>query len=89
MRDEAEAIFEKALEYLQEIIRSDPQLIIWFDREVENKPENNTSSISPTSMPRVITSRSLDRQTSYSGISSIVENKISVVEIAIERIKYD
>lgn len=88
MLDEAEAIFEKALEYAQEIVASDPHLIIWFDREVESTPENNISSSSPSSMPRVITSRSLDRETSYIGITSKVENKISVLERAIDRIKY-
>jgi tetratricopeptide (TPR) repeat protein len=88
MFDEAESIFEKALEYAQEIVASDPQLIMWFDREVESTPENNISSSSPSSMPRVITSRSLDRETSYIGITSKVENKISVLERAIDRIKY-
>jgi transcription elongation factor Elf1 len=89
MFNDAEAKCEVALEYLQEIIMFDPQLQVWFDRDVYNTPENNISSSSPVSMPRVVTSRSLDRQTSYSGITSKIDVKLSVVERVIEKLKRD
>jgi tetratricopeptide (TPR) repeat protein len=87
MFDEAVSIHEKALEYAQEIVASDPQLIRWFDRDVENAPHNNICPSSPVSMPHIVTSNSADNQASIE-TNSIADIKIGVVKDAIDRIKY-
>lgn len=55
----AVSIFEDALECLQEMIDRDPSLQRWFDRPLDfsARSEINTD---PTSMPRVVTSRSVE-----------------------------
>jgi tetratricopeptide (TPR) repeat protein len=53
---EAEAKYERALEHIQEQIGLDPELLIWLDRN----PFDDVS-LDPIGIPRVITSKSLDR----------------------------
>ena len=55
----AERSFERALEFLDEIISADQSLQIWFDRQLDFTAESNIS-LDPIGMPRVITSKSLD-----------------------------
>lgn len=56
----ADRAYERALEYLQEILAQDPSLCIWLDRAVDFSAEN-APTLDPPSMPRAVTSRSLNR----------------------------
>lgn len=51
--------FEDAWTYLDEIVSADQGLRIWFDRDIDFGFDT-AMAIDPASMPRVITSRSLD-----------------------------
>lgn len=85
----AEAQFERALEYLCEHIALDPNLKLWIDRDVDMSPDSNIS-LSPVGMPRVITSRSLDKEVGGLETAKMtkIEVKLSVVEKAIDRLKF-
>lgn len=84
----AEKAFEELLEYLQEIIAADPDLRIWFDRNTEWTTESDLG-LSPISVPRVVTSKSLDKQGDglLGTLTSNRQLKISAVEQAIDRIE--
>ena len=82
----AQVHFEQALEYLQEIVHADPSLQLWVDRELNFEPSSHLS-IDPIGMPRVVTSRSLDRLRTDMRKMSKLEVKISVVERAIDRLQ--
>jgi hypothetical protein len=86
----AEAQCEKALEFLHENVTLNPSLVQWLDRDVDISPNGNLS-LSPVGMPRVITSRSLDKETGGLETAKMtkVEVKASVVERAIDRLKFD
>ncbi len=51
---------EDALEILEEIIYTDAQLQIWFDREIEFAAGSDLGA-DLVSLPRVVTSRSNER----------------------------
>ena len=55
---------------------------MWFDRGLDFGADGDLG-LTPVSMPRVITSRSLDRQTTDSWLMSKREVKIATVEWAI------
>lgn len=55
----ADTLFERALEYLQEIVEIDPSLRVWFDRDT-NWTADSEIGIDPQSVPRVVTSRSME-----------------------------
>ncbi len=76
--------FESALEHLEEILSADPSLEMWFDRSLDFSPKGNLS-LSGVGMPRVVTSRSLDKLGDglLSGKMSKGEVKIDVVERAL------
>ena len=57
----AETGFEKLIEYLEERVTADPSLCMWFDRQLVFGPEGNLG-LSPQEVPRVVTSRSMDRE---------------------------
>jgi len=76
--------FETALEYLQGIVDKDPSLHGWFDRDVGWSEDNNIAPY-PVSMPRVITSRSLDNLSATSGFKKI-NVKINCVKGVIENL---
>ena len=59
--DQSQAVFERALEHLSEASDIDPSLQVWFDRPLEFGPDGNID-LSPERMPKVVTSRSVDRQ---------------------------
>lgn len=84
----SESLCEDALEILEEIIRADPQLQIWFDREIEFAAGSDLGA-DLVSLPRVVTSRSNERQRSDLRIVSEREVKLGVVERAVERIRRD
>ena len=78
----SESHCEDALEILQEIVDADASLHMWFDRGLDFDADGDLG-LTPLSMPRVITSRSLDRQTTDSWLMSKREVKIATVEWAI------
>ena len=90
MNQKAEVLFERLLEYFEEIIAADLSLQTWFDREVDLTPNGDTT-LSPQGVPRVVTSRSLDLQ--HGGLSSFIsskkEVKIESLEHAIDKLKYE
>jgi hypothetical protein len=79
---EAETLFEHTLEYLQEIIQADRSLCVWFDRDTEWTIESE-ANIDPVSVPRVVTSRSLDNR--GGGLTSRLQGKRDVKIAAVER----
>jgi hypothetical protein len=56
----ADRAYERALEHLQEILARDLSLSTWLDRAVDFSAEN-APTLAPPSMPRAVTSRSLNR----------------------------
>lgn len=57
----ADTLFERALEYLQEIIAADQYLQVWFDRDTAWTADGSIN-IDPVGVPRVVTSKSVDAQ---------------------------
>lgn len=87
LREQSETAFERALEHLDEIITADPGLCIWFDREVIFAMGHSPTLDAP-SMPRVVTSRSLEN----SGTNMMVKKrqlKIDTVEDALRTLGAD
>lgn len=84
----AQTAFERALLYLEEQLSIDPSLQIWLDRQC-NFTASNYPSLDPFSVPRAITSRSLDNQSGpiSEKIDSKRQCKIRAVETEIERIQ--
>lgn len=85
----AEMLFERALEYLQEIMAADYGLCVSFDRDTEWTADSNIS-LTPGSVPLVVTSRSLDNEGGgmLSRLRSKRDVKIGVVEAAIQDIEH-
>ena len=78
----SESHCEDALEILQEIVDADASLHMWFDRGLDFG-HGSLVDAQLGNLPRVITSRSLDRQTTDSRLMSKREVKIAAVEWAI------
>ena len=78
----SESHCEDALEILQEIVAADASLHTWFDRGLDFG-HGSLVDAQLGNLPRVITSRSLDRQTTDSRLMSKREVKIAAVEWAI------
>jgi hypothetical protein len=57
----SETKYERAIEYLAEIISIDGSLRIWFDRDLDFGAGTTTLSINPDGIPRTVTSRSTHR----------------------------
>jgi hypothetical protein len=83
----AETGFERLIEYLEERLTADPGLCIWFDRQIDFGPTGDLG-LSPEQMPRVVTSRSLDRRGDgwLAGIQSKRDVKRMVLEHALSEI---
>lgn len=58
LREQAETKYEKATEYLSEIIGADDNLRIWFDRDLDFDANTTTLGIDCVSVARTVTSRS-------------------------------
>ena len=82
----SQSLCENALEILQEIIHADPQLQIWFDRDLDFSVGSGISA-DIASLPRLITSRSIERQRTDFRIVKKIDVKISVVERAIDNVR--
>lgn len=78
----AEALFERALEHLQEVVAADSSLSVWFDRDTTWSADGDVG-LDPISIPRVVTSRSLDNM--GGGLKSQLQTKREVKVAAIER----
>ena len=78
----SESLCEDALEILQEIVDADASLQMWFDRGLDFG-HGSLVDAQLGNLPRVVTSRSLDRQTTDSRLMSKREVKIAAVEWAI------
>ena len=84
----SESHCEDALEILQEIVDADASLHMWFDRGLDFGHRSLVDA-QLGNLPRVITSRSLDRQTTDSRLMSKREVKIAAVQYAISALLAD
>ena len=80
-----ESLCEDALEILQEIVAADASLQIWFDRNLDFG-HGSLIDASLGNLPRLVTSRSIDKQHDDSRIVKKLDVKICVVERAINNI---
>lgn len=84
---EAEQLYERALEHVQEIIAADPGLCVWFDRDTSWTVDSDLG-LSPTAVPLVVTSRSLDNRGGgiLNQLRSNRDIKIAVLEMALSEL---
>ena len=78
----SESLCEDALEILQEVVDADVSLHMWFERGLDFG-HGSLVDAQLGNLPSVITSRSLERQTTDSWLMSKREVKIATVEWAI------
>ena len=83
-----ESLCEDALEILQEIVAADASLQIWFDRNLDFE-HGSLIDASLGNLPRLVTSRSIEKLRDDSRIVKKIDVKISVVERAIYSIGRD
>lgn len=87
LSDLAESTYERALEYLEEIIGLYPELRIWFDRETMETKDNHLG-LDADSVPRTVTSRSIY---SKSGVNTraIRDVKLGVLRDVLRSLQYE
>ncbi len=83
-----ESLCEDALEILQEIAAADASLQIWFDRNLDFE-HGSLIDASLGNLPRLVTSRSIEKLRDDSRLVKKIDVKISVVERAIDSIGRD
>ena len=83
-----ESLCENALEILQEIVAADTSLQIWFDRNLDFG-HGSLIDASLGNLPRLVTSRSIEKLSDDSRLVKKIDVKISVVERAIHSIGRD
>jgi hypothetical protein len=83
-----ESLCEDALEVLQEIVAADASLQIWFDRNLDFG-HGSLIDASLGNLPRLVTSRSIEKLSDDSRLVKKIDLKISVVERAINSIGRD
>jgi len=83
-----ESLCEDALEILQEIVAADASLQIWFDRNLDFG-HGSLIDASLGNLPRLVTSRSIEKLSDDSRLVKKIDVKISVVERAIYSIGRD
>jgi len=83
-----ESLCEDALEILHEIVTADPSLQLWFDRELDFS-HGSLIDANLSSLPRLVTSRSNEKQRGDIREMSKREVKLSVVERALQAIGRD
>ena len=86
--DKSESLCEDALEILQEILHYDNSLRIWFDRDISFEVGGDLSA-DIVSLPRLVTSRSHEKLSDDSRLTSKQSVKLAVVERAIHNIGRD
>ena len=88
MDSKCESLCEDALEILQEIVAADASLQIWFDRHLDFE-HGSLIDASFGNLPRLVTSRSIEKQHDDSRILKKLDVKLGVVERAIDSIGRD
>ena len=83
-----ESLCEDALEILQEIVAADANLQIWFDRNLDFA-HGSLIDASLGNLPRLVTSRSIEKLSDDSRLVKKIDVKIGVVERAIYSIGRD
>ena len=83
-----ESLCEEALGVLQEIVAADASLQIWFDRHLDFE-HGSLIDASLGNLPRLVTSRSIEKLSDDSRLVKKIDVKISVVERAIYSIGRD
>jgi hypothetical protein len=86
--NKSESLCEDALEILQEILHSDSSLRVWFDRDISFEIGGNLSA-DIASLPRLVTSRSHEKLSDDSRLTSKQSVKLAVVERAMHIIGRD
>ena len=86
--DKSESLCEDALEILQEILHYDSSLRVWFDRDISFEVGGDLSA-DLVSLPRVVTSRSNEKRSDDSRLTSKQSVKLAVVECAMHNICRD
>jgi hypothetical protein len=86
---QADGYFERVLEKAEEINTTRPDLRHWFDRD-PSQTSNNLLGLSPDLVPRIITSRSLIKQSGglQNAIMNINEVKQYVIRMALDSLLY-
>ena len=83
-----ESLCEDALEMLQEIVQHDGSLQIWFDRGLDFG-HGSLIDASIGNLPRLVTSRSIDKKNGDSRIATKQSVKLARVERAMHNIGRD
>ena len=86
--DKSESLCEDALEILQEILHYDSSLRLWFDRDISFEVGSDLSA-DIVSLPRLVTSRSHEKLSDDSRLTSKQSVKLAVVERALHNIGRD
>ena len=86
--DKSESLCEDALEILQEILHYDGSLRVWFDRDISFEVGGDLSA-DIVSLPRLVTSRSHEKLSDDSRLTSKQSVKLAVVERAMHNIGRD
>ena len=86
--NKSESLCEEALEILQEIVAADASLQIWFDRNLDFG-HGSLIDASLGNLPRLVTSRSIEKLSNDSRLVKKIDVKISVVEGAMHNICRD
>jgi hypothetical protein len=86
--NKSESLCEDALEILQEILRYDSSLRVWFDRDISFEVGSDLSA-DIVSLPRLVTSRSHEKLSDDSRLTSKQSVKLAVVERAMHNIGRD
>ena len=88
MDRKCESLCEEALGILQEIVAADASLQIWFDRHLDFE-HGSLIDASLGNLPRLVTSRSIEKLSDDSRLVKKIDVKIGVVERAIYSIGRD
>ena len=86
--NKSESLCEDALEILQEILHYDSSLRVWFDRDISFEVGGDLSA-DVVSLPRLVTSRSHEKLSDDSRLTSKQSVKLAVVERAMHNIGRD
>lgn len=86
--NKSESLCEDALEILQEILHYDSSLRVWFDRDISFEVGSDLSA-DIVSLPRLVTSRSHEKLSDDSRLTSKQSVKLAVVERAMHNIGRD